>query len=421
MKILLLNQVFWPDVAATAQYGYDLAKYLSGRARHQVTVVASRSLYGGIGANLSREDWIDGIRIVRSGKSVFGKRGLIPRALDFGVFHVAALVRALLLPRQSVIVCFTTPPFILLIGIILRRIKRTRVICWSMDLYPEVPLAAGVVRRGSLMHRAFESIDRFCLRRADRVIVLGRCMRERMLAKGVKPERIELVDMWADPGEFSGRQGVGNAFRSAWGIGDRFTIQYSGNFGIGHDGRTIYEAMRLLRGEDRIRWVFAGGGTKRAEIEEFVRQERIDNVVLKSYQPRESLGELIALGDVHLVTISQGFEGLMVPSKFYGALAAGRPVIYIGPASSEVARVIAEEGCGIVIDQQRPQDLCAAIRRLMDEPGYRAEISSRALAAAHRRFTLDRSCDRWNTIIQSVRGHPADQARAVAGPGGERP
>ncbi|MEY4827780.1 MAG: hypothetical protein RLZZ288_1331 [Planctomycetota bacterium] len=401
MKVLLLNQVFWPDVAATAQHGHDLGRYL---AQHgvQVTALASRSLYSETGKALPREGGVDGIRIVRAGQSRFGKAALAARAFDFVSFYLAALWRAIWLPRQDIVVCFTTPPFIAFVGILLRWLKGTKVVCWTMDLYPDVPVAAGVLRRGSLAHSVFDAVDRFSLRHADRVVVLGRCMQQRLLEKGVDPKRMEVINVWADGDEVSVRPIEGNALRTAWQVGDRFVIEYSGNFGIGHDGETMYRAMQATRADDSIRWVIVGGGTKRGELEAFVQAHDIVNAVLKPYQPREALGELLSLGNVHLVSVAENFSGLLVPSKFYGVLAAARPVLYVGPRESEVARVIEESQCGLVIEQGDSAGLVKAIETLHADPQLAQAMGRRAREVFERTFTRSLACERWLRLLQNV-------------------
>ena len=401
MKVLLLNQVFWPDVAATAQHGHDLGRYL---AQHgvQVTALASRSLYSETGKALPREGGVDGIRIVRAGQSRFGKTALAARAFDFVSFYLAALWKAIWLPRQDIVVCFTTPPFIAFVGILLRWLKGTKVVCWTMDLYPDVPVAAGVLRRGSLAHSVFDAVDRFSLRHADRVVVLGRCMQQRLLEKGVDPKRMEVINVWADGDEVSVRPIEGNALRTAWQVGDRFVIEYSGNFGIGHDGETMYRAMQATRADDSIRWVIVGGGTKRGELEAFVQAHDIVNAVLKPYQPREALGELLSLGNVHLVSIAENFSGLLVPSKFYGVLAAARPVLYVGPRESEVARVIEESKCGLVIEQGDSAGLVKAIETLHADPQLAQAMGRRAREVFERTFTRSLACERWLRLLQQV-------------------
>ena len=401
MKVLLLNQVFWPDVAATAQHGHDLGRYL---AQHgvQVTALASRSLYSETGKALPREGGVDGIRIVRAGQSRFGKTALAARAFDFVSFYLAALWKAIWLPRQDIVVCFTTPPFIAFVGILLRWLKGTKVVCWTMDLYPDVPVAAGVLRRGSLAHSVFDAVDRFSLRHADRVVVLGRCMQQRLLEKGVDPKRMEVINVWADGDEVSVRPIEGNALRTAWQVGDRFVIEYSGNFGIGHDGETMYRAMQATRADDSIRWVIVGGGTRRGELETFVMTHDIVNAVLKPYQPREALGELLSLGNVHLVSIAENFSGLLVPSKFYGVLAAARPVLYVGPRESEVARVIEESKCGLVIEQGDSAGLVKAIETLHADPQLAQAMGRRAREVFERTFTRSLACERWLRLLQQV-------------------
>jgi len=401
MKVLLLNQVFWPDVAATAQHGHDLGRYL---AQHgvQVTALASRSLYSETGKALPREGGVDGIRIVRAGQSRFGKTALAARAFDFVSFYLAALWKAIWLPRQDIVVCFTTPPFIAFVGILLRWLKGTKVVCWTMDLYPDVPVAAGVLRRGSLAHSLFDAVDRFSLRHADRVVVLGRCMQQRLLEKGVDPKRMEVINVWADGDEVSVRPIEGNALRTAWQVGDRFVIEYSGNFGIGHDGETMYRAMQATRADDSIRWVIVGGGTRRGELETFVMTHDIVNAVLKPYQPREALGELLSLGNVHLVSVAENFSGLLVPSKFYGVLAAARPVLYVGPRESEVARVIEESQCGLVIEQGDSAGLVKAIETLHANPQLAQAMGRRAREAFERTFTRSLACERWLRLLQQV-------------------
>jgi len=401
MKVLLLNQVFWPDVAATAQHGHDLGRYL---AQHgvQVTALASRSLYSETGKALPREGGVDGIRIVRAGQSRFGKTALAARAFDFVSFYLAALWKAIWLPRQDIVVCFTTPPFIAFVGILLRWLKGTKVVCWTMDLYPDVPVAAGVLRRGSLAHSLFDAVDRFSLRHADRVVVLGRCMQQRLLEKGVDPKRMEVINVWADGDEVSVRPIEGNALRTAWQVGDRFVIEYSGNFGIGHDGETMYRAMQATRADDSIRWVIVGGGKRRGELETFVMTHDIVNAVLKPYQPREALGELLSLGNVHLVSVAENFSGLLVPSKFYGVLAAARPVLYVGPRESEVARVIEESKCGLVIEQGDSAGLVKAIETLHADPQLAQAMGRRAREAFERTFTRSHACERWLRLLQNV-------------------
>ncbi len=419
LRVLILNQFFWPDVAATAQHAFDLGKYLRSHG-DEVSAIASRSIYGQTGSALPEGEVAEGIAIHRVTSSVFGKRGVIFRSFDFLFFNVACLFKAVSLPQHDVVICLTTPPFIALVGIFLRWMKGTRFVFWTMDLYPDVPLAAGVIKRGSIVHWLFDRLDRFCLRRADLVVVLGRCMRDKVLANGVDPRKLAMITPWADPAEVPNvparrfaesmdsamsRRVTGtdirpvsvtaNSFRDEWEIGDRFVIEYSGNCGVGHDVTSVCDAMLALREDDAIRWVIVGGGLAWPKIEDFIRRHRIQNVILRPYQPRTRLGDLIALGDVHLVLVADGFEGLLIPSKFYGVMAAGRPTIYVGPEDTEVARVIAEEQCGFVIPNSDAGLLVASIAKLRRDPVLSLTMGLRGRRALERSYSMQLACRRW--------------------------
>ena len=172
ISVMIINQSFWPDVVATAQQAHDLAKYLAARG-DKVTVLTSRSLYGKKGAALRKFEIVDGVEIHRVSRNLFDKRGLATRALDYVRFNITCAVRALFLPRHDVVICLTTPPFVALVGAILRQIKGTSFVFWTRDLYPDLPVEAGIVRRNGTVHRLLKAIDLICLGSADRIVSLG--------------------------------------------------------------------------------------------------------------------------------------------------------------------------------------------------------------------------------------------------------
>ncbi len=406
MRILLLNQAYAPDHAATAQHAHDLARHLVA-AGHEVTAVASRSVYGERGAALPRRETLDGVRVERVGSSLFGKAGLLARAIDFGLFWLAAAWRVLRLPRQDALVCLTTPPFIVLVGLLARGLKGGRVVLWSMDLYPDAPIAFGAMRASHPLAGIAARIDRFCLRRADAVVALGCCMRERLLAKGVPAERLHTIGVWSDEEEVAPTPREGNRYRAEWGIGERMLVMYSGNFGLGHDVETFLDAAARLLEEDRIRFAFVGGGKRKAEVERRVREGSLRNCILAPYQPRERLGELLSAADLHLVTIRPGVEGIMVPSKFYGIMAAGKPAILVGGPQGEIARTIAEEACGAVVAAGDAEGLAAALRRRLEEPPLREEEGRRGREALRLRHARRIRCEAWRRLLESL----AEEAR----------
>lgn len=401
MRVLLINQVYYPDVAATAQHADDLARHLV-RSGHEVHVIASRSIYGTKGATLAKYEEVDGVKVHRVGRSLFGKAGILARAADFAIFYLLAMFKALTIKRCDVSVCFTTPPFISLVGWVLRVLRGTKFVYWVMDMYPDVPVVCGVMSEGSLSTRFFNAIDRFCLKRADRVVVLGRCMRDRVLAKGADPEKVKHIGVWSDQSEVRPISRAENEYTAKWGLENKFVVMYSGNFGLAHDVRTMLEAAKKLEGDDRFRFLFVGGGKKKSEVEAFVRDHDLSNAAVDGYQPREKLDHSLSCPDVHLATMIPGAEGLIVPCKLFGIMAAGRPTVFIGSPKSELALVLTENECGEVIEPGDVDGLVSTLRRMAESPDQVCRMGERARAALSEAYSRERACEVWRVLLEDV-------------------
>jgi glycosyltransferase involved in cell wall biosynthesis len=344
--------------------------------------------------------------VIRVGRALFEKRRVLARSADFLTFVLLSAVAALRQRRFDAVICCTTPPFIGVAGLLATRARGGALVLWMMDLYPEVAIATGLLREGSLACKAFRAVDRACLSRADAVVVLGDRMRKRVSSKGCLIRRIESIHVWSDGEEIRPRPATGSPLRSHWGLEGKFVILYSGNFGLGHEGQTIFRAMEILRGNPSIQWLFVGGGRKRSILGRFLSESGVTNVTFRAYQPREALSSTLAVGDVHLVSIDENFAGIIVPSKFYGALAAGRPVLYVGPRLTEIADTIEEFGCGIIVEPGRPDELVAAIMRLVADPALVASMGSRARAGFEAGFSRQIACDRWAALLGKVAARP---------------
>lgn len=401
MRILLLNQTFYPDVAATAQLGYDLAQHLTQQG-HEVTVIASRSLYGQAGAALPRRETVDGINIRRVGVSLFGKRSIFLRLIDFALFYLLAGWAALRLPKQDVAICFTTPPMIATVGLMLRKLRGTRVVYWVMDLYPDVLTAAGVLRENSLPARTLTAINNHCVRKADRTVVLGRCMQQRLIDKGLPAEKIECIRVWSDTSELATADDASNTYRQQWGLDGKFVVMYSGNFGLGHDLESLCEAAQLLRDREDIAFAFVGGGKRKAFVEQYVAEHNLTNAQCHPYQPREKLGELLSAADVHLASQLVKMSGVLVPSKAFGIMAAGRPTIMLGPDTGEIALLLRQHDAGIVLQPGDSEGLAGAIASLADDRTRARAMGQRARHAMQAHYDRRHACTAWAELLSRV-------------------
>ncbi len=355
MRILLVSHVFHPDPVGTAMHAADLAQALEARG-HEVVVFAGRSIHNQTGAALPRRERLGNIDVRRFGRNVFGKGSSLGRAIDIASYALNGLARIPFWGRFDVAICLTTPPFGVLVGLLLKLLRKTRVVYWVMDVHLDMVIAMGMLERGSVRERILRRVHGRILRAVDSVVVLGRCMRDRIADHGIDAGRLEHVPIW--PVASKPYDGAANAYRAEWGVGDRIVVMYAGTMGYLHDLTTPLEAARALREDDRIRFAFVGQGTRRAEVDEFVAAHRLDNVIVEDIQPRERVAELLAAGDVHVVTLRDDMWGLGVPSKFFGVAQARRPVVFVGPGRSEVARLVDEWGCGETV---APGDVAALV------------------------------------------------------------
>jgi glycosyltransferase involved in cell wall biosynthesis len=240
-----------------------------------------------------------------------------------------------------------------------------------MDLYPDIAVDLNVMKPRSVVTRLVGTMADFSRKRADGIIALGDDMKARLVARGIPEHKILVAENWADGCEI-----VPAPFEDG-----PLVVNYSGTFGLAHEERTITEAMRRLRNDSRFRFVFAGGGARRERLEEFCRTEGIGTVDFRPYARRSELGRSLAEGHVGLVTQIPETMGAVVPSKTYGIIAAGRPVLYIGPAGATPARIVEAHGCGWRVEPGDSAGLVRLLERREQDRGLVREAGARARRA----------------------------------------
>lgn len=265
----------------------------------------------------------------------------------------------------------TQPPLFSAWGMILKLLRGQKYVCLLMDIYPDVAIEAGMLRRRGLIARTTSFLSRMTWRHADQVIVIGRCMANRVEAAGVPPERISRIHNWGDESSIIPIPAESNSMRKENGFGDRFVVLYSGNMGVSHTFDEILQVAIELRSDDGIAFVFTGRGSRKKEIEKAIQQHQLTNVTLLPFQPPDRLAESLSMADVHLVTLRTGFEGLVVPSKTYGALASGRPVIYVGDRDGEISQMLCEQRVGVTVSAGDAAGLKEAIMAYRNDPARR--------------------------------------------------
>jgi hypothetical protein len=338
MNVLLLNQCFFPDVAATGQYLSDLARALVERG-HSVTVITSDRGYDNPAVRFPRHQTWSGIRIIRIPSVSIGKQTKWQRALNFGSFLICCAFRLLLLPRFDAIVALTSPPLISLLGALFVQLKGGRFFFWVMDLNPDEAIAAGWLNELSLTARALQTLLRYSLRHAEKVIVLDRFMKQRILDKEISERKVVVLAPWALDQDVHYDEPGRQAFRECHQLTPCFVVMYAGNHSPCHPLDTLLETARRLADRPQIAFCFVGGGSEQQKVIAFAAQHGLENIVCLPYQPLAELSGLLAAADLHVVVMGDQFVGIVHPCKVYNILAVGRPFLYIGPEESHITDI----------------------------------------------------------------------------------
>ena len=398
MRIRILHTFFYPDMSAVSQIMTDVAFDLA-RHGHDVEVIASQGTYEGK-EKLSRTENAGGVLIRRVWSPNLGKRSALCRLADLASFAAGGLISAISAPRADRIVVLTNPPMYALAGVLLKLFRREPYVYILMDLYPDIAVRAGVLRANALLTRFARWLSRITFRKAEKIVVLGTCMARAVERYGIPRDKIVIIRNWSDEDVVVPVSADQNPLRAELGYGDEFVVMYSGNMGVGHRFDDILQAALELRDRKDIRFLFVGGGVRRSTIEQFRDEHNLDNLTVRDYFPRSQLRWSLPLGDAHFVSLREGFEGLIVPSKTYGIMAAGRPVVYQGNPTGEIARMLLEEGGGEVIGEGDADALRETIAAWADDRQAAREIGRQARLVFERRYTRANGLRRYREVLQ---------------------
>jgi colanic acid biosynthesis glycosyl transferase WcaI len=341
MKILLLNQAFYPDVVSTAQHAADLARGLT-QAGHDVTVVSSSRGYDNPRTRFAKRERWNGINIIRIGSTGLGKASRWRRAIDFGTFMANCAFRLWLLPHFDVVLAMTSPPLISFLASLAVPGKANNLVFWSMDLNPDEAIAAGWLSERSLLARVLSRMLLYSLNRATVIVALDRFMKDRIEAKGIEPGKILVAPPWAHDDHVRFDSVGREEFRKLHGLSNKFVAMYSGNHSPCHPLDTLLDAAERLADHDEIAFCFVGGGSEFKKVQKRVQDHSLRNVLCLPYQPFEILSASLSAADLHVVVMGDPYVGIVHPCKIYNVLALGIPFLYIGPMESHVQDIMTQ-------------------------------------------------------------------------------
>jgi colanic acid biosynthesis glycosyl transferase WcaI len=403
MRILLLNLYYPPDTSATAKMAATVVEALS--ARHDVTVLCGRPSYD----PTERRPWrlwqtelAGRVRILRVGSTDYPRFAMKRRVLNYLSYVALAIPRVLFIPCD-VVLAMTDPPFEGIVGAFVALLKGKPYVYNIRDMYPDMAVAGAIVEPG-LLARVWERLHRWALRRATRVIVLGEDMRARITSKGVDPAGIEIVRDGAEilaPDELQPAPDseVIRTIRGDF----KFVFVHAGNLGFYGAWETLIEATKQLeKSNPDVSLVFVGDGAQRDRLVGLA--DGCKSIRFLPFFPANKIPSVMAAGDVHVITVKKGLEGVVVPSKLYGTLAAGRPILAVADVASDVSSITQGKKCGYAASPQIPLQVFLAMRAMAaggaDTPGLKAMgEAARAVAPDYDRV---KELQKFVKIIEGV-------------------
>jgi colanic acid biosynthesis glycosyl transferase WcaI len=359
VRVLFINQYFPPDVSATSYLLAELTEDLA--RRHEIWVIAGRPSYN---PTTGRQPPA-GVHLVRTWSTSFSRASMAGRILNYTSFMLSSLVKIWSVPRPRVVVAFTDPPLVAILGLLATMRHGTRLVYVCADLYPDLAVALRRMK-SEVSIVLWHGLNRLLRGRSERVVAVGRDMLAKLRAEGVPEEKSVFLPNWAETDVPDRREIL--SIRRTMGWHGRFIVMHAGNVGLAQNLRILIEAADYLREDPGILVVIVGDGAQKSPLQQEASRRRLTNVMFLPYMPKNDVQSVVAAAHIHVVSLVPGLRGCAVPSKIYGIMASGRPFVAAVDAGSEPAMVAEEHGCGIVIPPGDPRALADTVLRARDLP-----------------------------------------------------
>jgi glycosyltransferase involved in cell wall biosynthesis len=423
MKVIIVNRFFAPDQSATSRMATSLATGLAAEG-FEVEAIASAAMHDDPSRQAPRSEIIDGVRVTRIGTTRFGRGALLGRALDYASFHIGAAWRLLRSASAGdVCVVCTDPPLMSTSAMLPLAIKRAALVNWLNDLFPEAAFQAGLMKPGGLAGRLSLALRDASVRAAAANVTPMEAMAQALRLRGPPADRIAVVHHWSEGDTLTPMPSGESSLRREWGLEGKFVVGYCGNLGRAHDFGALLDAAAMLKSREDIAFLIVGGGYRLQSVKREAARLGLANMAFQPLQPESRLRECLATPDVHFVSLLPAFETSVVPSKFYGIAAAGRPTLFVGASDGEIARLIGANACGEAFAIGDSLPLAVEIERLAASPDIVARWGANARALFDARFSRGRGLAAWRDIVISCAGarRRADRRALDASPSPRTP
>ena len=402
-----MAQCYAPEDVSGAVLITELAIDLAERG-HQVTIVTGAPNYpqgrvfkGYCNLPYSVE-MLDGVRVIRTWSYISPSKKILSRLFHYGTYSTTAFYGGLFAPRPDVIVSYSPPLPLGFSAWLLSRIFRVPWALQLEDLYPDAAIAAGVMTNKTMINFFF-AIEKFLYRNAQYISVISKSFYQNLLAKGIPNSKMEIIPVWADPGEIQPMEKY-NGFRQKHGLGEKFVVMYAGNIGHTSCLEDVLYAAKILKAQKDIQFVIVGEGVKKESLEAEKQAKELTNVLFLPFQPREIFPEMLAAADISLVTLNADSALSSMPSKIFNLMASARPILAVAPLESEIVQIITEANCGWSVPPEAPEKLAEVIVQLKDRESTLIQMGQNGRICLEKNYSRNQCVDAYEKMLTVLCG-----------------
>lgn len=403
--VLFLCQYFYPEYVSSATLPYQTARVLVSAGFDVGVLCGYPKEYSNV-QNVSFVEVHDGIYIKRVRYVQLERAKTIGRIINQLSFTTAVLGRLVQFRNYRSVIVYSNPPILPFVAAIASWVFGCSVVFVSYDVYPEMALLTGNMSSTSLLHKAMRFVNRIVFKRAKRVIALSQEMRDYLLdnRKLGESTAIEVIPNWCPDEDLPALAEVRNETLRRLRAEKGFIVSYFGNLGICQDHETLFGAIRQLRNQPEVHFLFAGHGAKMDLLKETIQREKLNNVTIFDFLHGSDFREALAISDCFALSLHKELTGLAVPSKTYTYMMVGKPIIAIIGANSDIARDLLDNGAGYVVEAGDDASMVAAITELLRDEDKRLLMGQRCRGVYLQKYTVEECTGKYVDLFREILG-----------------
>jgi len=402
MKIWIISEVYYPDEAGTAYYMTRIAEHFS--KTYQVGVISGMPKYNARGIPVPRSESLNGVEIKRCLDSTLNKNIFMFRLVNVFISSFSILLKALLnIKKGDIVYVVTSPPLLPFVIGFVCKVRGSRFLLRVDDVYPEVFVATGFLKKGSQLDLLLVAANSFLYKKADLIFVLGRDMARLAEKKAMyQAHKIKIIPNWSDSDCIYSEHKDKNSLLTELSLVDKFIVQCAGNMGRAQAVETIFYAAERLLNNRNIHFLFIGSGQKNNWMKRRKEERKLTNITIIGQRSRDEQNIFLNACDISVATLLPGMTGAGVPSRIYNVMAAGKPIIAVASAESEISLVVSEEKIGWVVSPSNPDELAEKILEAYSDPLGLEKMGKKARQLSETKYSVQTMLEKYDRVFEEL-------------------